>query len=190
MSSQTDQFAAQRQAMLEEYKSLRDETLKRVEFRYQIFNITLIVAGSLWTVGTAKPDLYSVLLLYPILSFFFAAAFVYNSILLVQIGAYIREIIEPSGVVQLGWATYLKDKYKGIEPFEIVSTYGLFLGTQIVSLLAYFNFAPPFSTLTRVTKILIIVGLLAVVLTFFTLRYPVTYHKRVLALSRHSPSKP
>ncbi|HXQ37963.1 MAG TPA: hypothetical protein VN843_28405 [Anaerolineales bacterium] len=189
MNNQTDPLAAPRQAMLEEYKSLRDETLKRVEFRYQIFNLTLIVAGSLWTIGTAKPDLYSVLLLYPILSFFFSAAFVYNSILLVQIGAYIREKIEPSGVVQLGWATYLKDKYKGIEPFEIVSTYGLFLGTQIVSLLAYFNFAPPFSTLPRATQILIWLGFIAVALTLLTLLYPLIYHKRVLAVSQASPPK-
>lgn len=187
--SETDPLAARRQAMLEEYKSLRDETLKRVEFRYQIFNITLLVAGALWTVGTAKPDLNSILLLYPILSFFFAAAFVYNSILLVQIGAYIREKIEPSQVVELGWATYLKDKYKGIEPFEIVSTYGLFLGTQIVSLLAYFNFAPPFSSLTRVTKILIYLAFIAIGFTLFTLLYPVIYHKRVLGLPRVSTPK-
>jgi hypothetical protein len=160
---------------LEEYKTLREETLKRVEFRYQIFNLTLIVAGSLLTVGTGTNAPRSVLLLYPTLSFFLAAAFVYNSILLVEIGAYIREHLEER--LDLRWAHYLKPRYRGIEPFEILSTYGLFLGTQILSLVAYFSFeALP----TTVSRVLFGFAVVAVVFTLGALLYPIVYHRRVL----------
>jgi hypothetical protein len=173
----------EKNAILEEYKSLRDETLKRVEFRYQIFSLTLIIAGSLLTVGTADNGPRTVLLIYPILSFFFSASFVYNSMLLVQIGAYIRDIIEESNAVNLGWAKYLKTRYGAIEPFEIISTYGLFLGTQVVALIAFFSYNLP---IEGSVAILLTISLIAVVLTFITLLWPVIYHRGVLS-KRQTP---
>ena len=54
-----------------EYKALRDEILKRVEFRYQLLNITLISAGTLLGAGL-NANSAPVLLVYPILAAFLA----------------------------------------------------------------------------------------------------------------------
>jgi hypothetical protein len=169
------------EAKLEEYKSLREETLKCVEFRYQIFNLTLIAAGTLLTVGIADDKTREVLLVYPIISFFFANAFVYNSMLLVEIGAYIRDEIEDNKVPGLGWANHFKDQYGGIQIFELVSTYGLFIGTQIVALVLYRNYNPqPAASLQMLLNGVYVI----IFLTVLVLLYPVIYHKGVRSRSR------
>jgi hypothetical protein len=179
-SVDTDAVSAKRESILEEYKSLRTETLKCVEFRYQIFNFTLIVAGIILTTGISDKGPRAVLLLYPILSFFLASAFVYNSILLVEIGSYIRDELERRDNLELRWANHFQHRYKGIAFFEIISTYGLFLSTQILSILVYFNFSPE---LTGVPWVLFSFSLLAIILTIVVLLYPVAYHWGVLSKS-------
>jgi 4-hydroxybenzoate polyprenyltransferase len=176
-SNTSDMAGARRQAALAEYKSLRDETLKRIEFRYQIFSLTLIAAGTFLTIGTGENGSRPVLLLFPIVSFFFAASFIYNTMLLVEIGAYIRNVLEKSGVIELGWATYLKPKYKGIEFFELISNYGLFLGLQLVCFLAFFYQNSP---LTELTWILLVLSIVAFVSTLALLLYQRPYHNKVL----------
>lgn len=167
-------LALKREAILEEYKTLREETLKCIEFRYQIFNLTLIAAGALLTTALTENAPRAVLLLYPILSFFLASAFVYNSMLLVEIGSYIRDILE-NEVEELCWAGHFDQHRKGIKLFEVTGTYGLFLGTQIASLLVYFTLGPP---VARVDQFLLAFSLCATVLTFYTLVHPELYYPR------------
>lgn len=56
------------------YKALRDEIVKRLEFRYQIINLTLVVAGTFLTIGVQANMPASVLLVYPLLASFLIAA--------------------------------------------------------------------------------------------------------------------
>src|SRR4051794_32736107 len=94
-------------AMLEEYKSLRDETLKRIEHRYQIFTLTLVVAGGVLTAGASSSISHLALLLYPVLAALFAMAYYYNHRVLIQLGAYIREELEHR-VSGLRWAHHFR----------------------------------------------------------------------------------
>lgn len=65
---------------LTEYKALRDEIVKRIEFRYQIINLILIVAGTFLTVGVQASIPASVLLVYPILALFLISGWAHNGV--------------------------------------------------------------------------------------------------------------
>lgn len=160
---------------LEEYKMLRDESMKRIDARNQIMSYTLVFAASMFTLALGQAGFRSALLVYPIVSFFFAVAFAYNSLMLIEIGGYLRRL--ESGRLPTGWAKYLKARYKFIEPFEILSTSGLFIGTQVVAIVLYESSQHPEST---VDHRLLVISVSATVLTLISIIYPVTYHRIVL----------
>ena len=160
---------------MDEYRSLRDETLKRVDLRSQILSFTLAFAASMLTLGLGANAYRSALLIYPIIAFFFAVGFAYNTLMLIEIGSYIRTI--ESRIPGLGWAGYLKTRYGGIEPFEVFSYAGLFLGTQFIAIALYDSFGLP---LTRVDAIVRNLSLAALVGTLLTIVYAMVYHQLVL----------
>src|SRR5579871_3179802 len=88
-----------------EYKALRDEMLNRINFRYQLLNLTLIIAGTLLAAGVHADVSAAVLLIYPLLAAFLAAGWVHNGNTIVPLSQYIRDELEAkySG---LGWETY------------------------------------------------------------------------------------
>jgi hypothetical protein len=124
--------------ILEEYQALRNEILKRIEFRYQIINIILIVFGTFLSVGVQSNVLVPVLLVYPILALFLVSGWVYNGVILKRIGVYIRENIE-TNLIELRWESYLKEKatrMNSSSPFSFLgtlSTSGLVLTTQFLA---------------------------------------------------------
>ncbi len=144
-----------RQERLEEYNSLREETLKRVELRYQIINLTLVATGALLTIGAAEKGPRSALIVYPILSLFLAAGYSYNHIMIVEMGKYIRERLEgldeegneikedgENQRLNLGWANYLKRRHDRIRLSDFFFTFGLFLIPQAISILIYIKLMP------------------------------------------------
>jgi hypothetical protein len=161
----------------DEYNSLRDETLKRVEFRNNLFNFTIITAGTIITVSTER-DIPIAMLAYPILILFFASSYSYNTMLLITLGSYLREHVE-RGESGFGWASYLKDKYRTIEHLERVAKYGLFVVTPLLMLaFTYFRYgsrfgAPEWGVL--------VAGLIAILLTIGVLAYPEYYHHKALS---------
>ena len=168
---------------MDEYKSLRDETLKRVEFRNQLWNFTLLSAGTAFTIGASKEGTAIALFAYPVVVLFFAAAFSYNTMLLINLGSYIREVVEPN-VTGLGWATYLKDTYSKIERLEHLAKYGLFVGTEILMVgLAYYRLRSRFETAEWLSPewLSLVVGLAATLATARVLHLPEAYHRQVLA---------
>jgi hypothetical protein len=174
MCSEIDDGRSQSKAsssISDEYKMLKDETLKRIEARNQILSYTLAFAAAMFTLALGKEGYRSALLIYPLVSFFFAVAFAHNSLMLIEIGGYLRQLEARGG--ELGWATYLKPRYRHIEPFEVVATSGLFIGTQGVSLLLYG--VPPVGHWKVFT-----VALLAVFFTIVSVAYPVIYHRMAL----------
>jgi hypothetical protein len=91
----------------QEYAALRDEVLKRLEFRNQMLSVLLVVAGTFISVGTQAEVSATVLLVYPLLALFLISSWIHNGRALVLIGRYLREEVEKrhSG---LGWEKYLK----------------------------------------------------------------------------------
>jgi cytochrome bd-type quinol oxidase subunit 2 len=160
----------------DEYGSLRDETLKRVEFRNNLFNFTIITAGTIVTVGTSE-KLPIALLAYPILILFFAASFSYNTMLLIAIGSYLREKEAASHCP--GWASYLMPRYGPMEHLERLAKYGLFVLTPALMLaFAWLKYRSGFD---RVEYAVMIAGLIAIVLTIVVLLWPEIYHSKTLA---------
>jgi hypothetical protein len=155
--------------VLAEYNALRAEILKRVEFRFQVINLILIVAGTFLSVGVQASAPASIVLIYPPLAFFLVVSWVHNSIALKQIGKYIQEEIEVK-LPDLAWET------SGLQSFYIsswrfrLSTFsigGITMITQLLSIiiaLAKGHFGV-------VEIVLFIFSLIAVFLTFFLLKY-------------------
>jgi hypothetical protein len=179
MTSDVDPAAA---AAREEYNTLRDETLKRVEFRNQISTYTLTFAAGMFTLGLGRDAYREALLVYPIIAFFFSVSFAYNSLMLIEIGAYIRTL-EGVSLGRSGWAAHLKDRYSLIEPFEVVATSGLFLGTQALAIGLFLRGVPQAQPRSPLDSVLVSVSVAAFVLTVLSIVYPVIYHR--LALRRH-----
>jgi hypothetical protein len=161
-------------ARLEEYKSLRDETLRRIDARNQIISFTLAFAAAMFTLALSEKGFASALLVYPIISFFFSTAFAYNSMMLIQIGKYVRELEEK--IPGLNWAAYLGPKYWPIEIFELTASAGLFVGTQVIGLLLYYGLDPRLQTGSGLINWL---SLLFVLLTLFSVVYPWFYHRLI-----------
>ena len=135
---------------LAEYSALRDEILKRIETRNQMLSFALVLAGVFLSAGVEERigvD-YAVLLIYPILATFLAAAWAHSDIRAGQIGAYIRTNLGKRLPGTGEWEKYLREEYarpeKGLlRRFEkwlvrhIVEVYasGIFLTTQILAVL-------------------------------------------------------
>ena len=85
-----------------EYKALRDEILNRINFRYQLLNLTLISAGTLLATGVHADVSAAVLLVYPILGAFLAAGWVHNGNTIIPLARYIRDELEVK-YGGLGW---------------------------------------------------------------------------------------
>ncbi len=119
-----------------EYRALRDELLNRLNFRYQLLNLTLIIAGTLLAAGVHADVSAAVLLVYPLLAAFLAAGWVHNGNTIVPLTRYIRDELEVkySG---LGWESYLythADHRFLYEGLGLIYAAGIFLSTSIVSL--------------------------------------------------------
>lgn len=160
----------------EEYASLRDETLRRVELQDRISNLSILTAGAVLTFGTTN-SLEVALSAYPIIVLFFASAHAYNSMMLITLGCYLRTKIE-TGSDGMGWAHFLKDRYYAIENFERISKYGLFVGVPI--LLLIFQKVQSSGQATPIDKAVFIAGCIATLLTVGVLAYPEYYHRTVL----------
>jgi hypothetical protein len=131
----TSNTRIQMNASLDEYKTLRDETIKRLELQSQIQNFTLVFAAAMFTLAFGSSGYGVASLIYPIMALFFALGFVYNGLMIIQIGTYIRGL--EAHVPGLGWAGYLKHRYWFFEFFQLLSTAGLFLGTESIGIILY-----------------------------------------------------
>ena len=151
--------------MMEEYKALRAEILKRIEFRYQIVNFILLVSGTFLSFGSQPTISASVLLVYPLLAMFLAFGWVHNGVIILQTGRYIQENIE-SKLQNLKWETDHFNKFP-FTRFGQLSTSGLILTTQLLAVaLAFIK-----SQFTLVDNILFVISILSVISTAFALRY-------------------
>lgn len=128
--------------LLAEVSALRTEILHRVEMRQQILTFTLIVAGTMLSLGTqtivlpgTQKDMAAVVLLvYPLLALFLARSWVQHDVRIAEIARYIETRIEPR-CQGIGWETYIHNLHRGkkVRPMELTAA-GIFLATQILAL--------------------------------------------------------
>jgi hypothetical protein len=170
-----------------EYVALREEILRRLELQYQGVTLALLSTGTLITVALQVQS-SSALLVYPILALFLFTAWANNGALIDQISIYIRDNYESVGNwrtqtrpsdqknlktgagTRIGWEhhvwgkrattkVYLGFGFHGV--IEPVATVGIFLSTQVLTLiLAYLNYKA-----TTTEKVLFAFSIFAVILT-------------------------
>ena len=161
--------------ILAEYQTLRDDILKRIEYRYQLLNLVLIVAGTFLTVGLQFDSSATILLVYPILAMFLAAGWAHNGVVIVKIGRYIRDHIEPK-LAGLNWQSFTEKSFPQFSSFSIlgtISTSGLILTSQLLALiLAMLKFA---NSLTE--WVLLILSSLALLITVILLRQAANFRR-------------
>jgi len=149
--------------ILAEYASLRAEMLKRVEFRYQLINLTIIIAGTFLTIGLQPNVPAFVLLVYPILALFLVAGWAHNGQTIVSISKYINEHIRPK-LKDLEWEGFARKHH--VSFYGTLSTSGLVLTTQFLAIgLALLKFS---FTTTQIT--LLACSVIAVISTIILLR--------------------
>jgi hypothetical protein len=170
---------------IDEYKTLRDETLKRVEFRDRSWTLTIAAAGAAVTAGAVN-KLYIVLCAYPILVLFFAASYSYQTMMLITIGRYIRKELEPR-IGSIGWAGYLRPLYSSIETFERISKFGLFLVTP--TLMLAFAWAQYGAKFSRAELGVFYAGIASTLLTALVLIVPERRHARLREETAKGPGK-
>jgi hypothetical protein len=160
---------------VEEYKTLRDETMKRIDARNQILSYTLVFAASMFTLALGQSAFSSALLVYPIVAFFFATSFAFNSLVLIEIGAYLRSL--ETRLPGAGWANYLKPRYWKIEIFELIASAGLFIGTECIGIGLYSNLD---ASRKSPSSLLPTLSWIAVGLTVVVVFYPWVHHRLTL----------
>ena len=168
----------------DEYASLREETLKRVELQDRISNLTILTAGAVLTFATAgQADV--ALCAYPIVVLFLASSYAYNSMMLITLGCYIRDELEGDADSK-GWATFLKGRYYAIEHLERISKYGLFVAVPVLVLVfEWVRRETPFQTYEMV---IFGAGCGSILLTLLVLWYPEYYHRNVLTNPARAPT--
>src|SRR5437764_9499704 len=124
-------------ALHDVYNNLRQEILKRIEIEHQIISLTLVALGAVLTVGVTNTNA-TLLLAYPILVMFLAAAWCDNHLRTGEISAYIKEEIAPKiGNNIIGWELAQKRFYSfpyGLRHsiLSVLGKRGMFFGSQII----------------------------------------------------------
>jgi hypothetical protein len=94
--------------ILAEYKSIRDEMLKRMDHRITLLTSSITVSGALLATGLQLKSAY-VLLSLPIVSILFGLLVIFHSRIIADLGLYVRDRIECnlrlSFPESIGWET-------------------------------------------------------------------------------------
>jgi hypothetical protein len=162
-----------------EYNALRGEIVKRMDVESQFITFTVIVFGTLVSVGVQN-KIASLLLLYPLLALFFAIGWSHSDYRVRQIGTYIKNQIEGAGgKTNIGWEHYLE-----MHPYSRYywMSRGIFLSTQVVAIIIGVSLASlkstwiiflllqPITNADFVTNTLLILTCVSFFLTVYILR--------------------
>lgn len=166
--------------IVEQYHSLREEIIQRVQARQQMWYVLLLVAGTFLTIGV-QPGIASwTILLYPLIAFFFAVNWSHNDTRIDQITWYIHhEVEEPLQFT--GWETYRSQKFHRkwrreqiFHPLALLpglltfSARGVFLTTQLLSIgIGIMRLIQ--SGMTFLALLSMLIDLIATIATFFLL---------------------
>jgi len=152
--------------VIAEYTALRDEIIKRSEFRYQLISLTVIIAGSILTFGLQPNAPASVLFIFPILGCLLAGVWAHNVIGPRYIAIFIKEHIE-SRFRGFGWETIVEtERYSFSWLSGIIATGGIYIVSEIVTLVLGFLK----SSFTLIDIVLIGLDIVAIFVTLLILR--------------------
>ncbi len=118
-----------------EYNALRDEILKRSEFRNQIISFALIISGTILTIGLQPNSPPYILFVFPILGLFLAGMWKRNMVWGRRLSTYIQENVENKFNVT-GWEADASSRHKARFSFIMSTTFsagGLFLGVGAIT---------------------------------------------------------
>jgi hypothetical protein len=132
--------------IVEQYRSLREEIIQRVQARQQMWYVLLFIAGTFFTIGVQPGIAAWTILLYPLITLFFSTNWAHNDTRIDQITWYIQFEIEKP-LEFMGWETYRTQKFrrklwarKQHHPLALlpglltISARGVFLTTQLMAL--------------------------------------------------------
>ncbi len=159
--------------LLAEYAALREEIVKRVELQHQLISLSILVAGTFYSVGL-QPNSSTVPLIYPFLAMFLAAAWFHNELLVIQIGGYIRYRVEPT-VQVLGWDSILPtlaaDRRTPLGLLDVFAARGILIGSQILSV--FISLVASNLQIDNTRLVLMTLDIVAILMTILLLRH---YH--------------
>lgn len=125
------------QALLEEYKTLRNDIQQRIQFRFQIFSLLLIAIGALFPLGLqGNAPSPMPLLIYPVIALFLALSWVHQGVIMIKLARYIRDEIEPK-LPGLAWEQTLireSKRFSGYSLLGSLATSGLIAISQILAI--------------------------------------------------------
>jgi hypothetical protein len=159
------------QAVLAEYNSMRNEVIKRIELRYQIINLSLVISGVLFTTGFNSKQA-SVFLIYPFISSLLFSLWLHNGNAIMVIGTYLRDKIEIEFFDRKGpaWEIGVGERAQKTTPSiwwssdrsDVFFSGGIFLVTQLVAIYLGWSF---YSSSVAET-VLFVLDAVAMALTF------------------------
>lgn len=125
------------QALLEEYKTLRNDIQQRIQFRFQVFGLLLVAMGALFPLGLqGKSPSPMPLLIYPIVAMFLTLSWVHQGVIMIKLARYIRDEIEPK-LPGLAWEQTINRESKRFSGFSLLGTFatsGLIVISQILAI--------------------------------------------------------
>ncbi len=110
------------QALLEEYKMLRNDIQQRIRFRFQIFSLLFIAMSVLFPLGLkGEATSPTPLLIYPIIAMFLTLSWVHQGVIMIKLARYIRDELEPR-LPGLAWEQTLNRESKRFSGFSLLGT--------------------------------------------------------------------
>jgi len=155
--------------LVAEYTTLRDEIVKRIEIQHQLVSLALIAPGTVLALGFQTSSA-SLMLAYPLLGMFLSAVWLSNSIAIHDIAAYIADQIQSRvGENFSFWEHFrISTNTRQVAILHFWGTRGIFIGTELLVLLAGITLAK-FDT---AQTIFLIIGIVSSVLTITLLSLP------------------
>lgn len=156
--------------LLAEYNTLRAEAIKRLELQNQLVAFTIVVFGTLLSVGLQSKNA-AITFSYPILALFLSVSWAHFDYRIRQIGHYIRNRIENvAGLENMGWEHYMAtDNTRLLYPLSIR---GIFNITQLLAIVTGVSVAVINNTFDAVSIISLSFSAISFILTFFVLKKP------------------
>jgi len=122
------------QLALSEYQSLREEILKRSDFRFRIISFFLLIAGTMISLGLQPKSPSYVLFAFPIIGCFLASLWVHNLSWGSRAADFIKHDIYKKFNWQPGWENH-EPHFKSYLTRTTFSVRGIFIGTQTMTIL-------------------------------------------------------
>lgn len=101
-----DDGTVDREMLLAEFATLREEILQRSNMQWNIFALQLTAAGVVFSFALSNPSHTGFLLILPMISYALTGRYVSQYLGVQKVGRYIREVLEVRAKGELQWETW------------------------------------------------------------------------------------